>query len=94
MGNKLADLEEMRRVLMSRPSCFTVTQWEEWSAFAMAAARPSLEDYACTDCLPEFKARMMRCGRCDWPETEFVVVEDGPKSSGIEGRRRIPIMPV
>lgn len=61
--------------------CFTEAQWEEWSS--KQVIRPNTTDWACLDCDPAFKERMMACGRCDWPCVEFFLMPDGT----MEGRR-------
>jgi hypothetical protein len=75
------------QVRTAQPRCFSDRQWAEWSKFATASAKPTVEDHACTDCLPEFKTQMVALGRCSWRTVKFVRIEDGPKSFGIEGRR-------
>lgn len=58
--------------LATVPSCFpSEADWIEWSAARSGACSP------CEDCASAYKRRMLAAGRCDRPETIFVVDEDG-----------------
>jgi hypothetical protein len=74
--------KEERDVLLAKPACFSDKEWKEWSKHA-ERCRPSVVDWACTDCTPEFKAEAQAEGRCSWQCVTFVTNDDG----GIEGRR-------
>jgi hypothetical protein len=74
----------------AQPDCFTDEEWATWSVAARSwFAKPPADHFACIDCTPEFKARMLLEGRCSWPDVVFVQGEDG-----LEGRRVFPIKPV
>jgi len=66
----------------ARPACFTAAQWQEWYEHCAHLVNPI--DFACVDCTPQFKERMMRAGKCDWPCVEFFKVGE---DENIEGRR-------
>lgn len=66
--------------LYDRPLCFTPAQWVSWRN---GPGVPNPIDYACQDCSPDYKARMMRVHRCSWPCVEFFIMPDGT----MEGRR-------
>ena len=63
------------------PLCWDLpANWAEWqrlNAFVRDNSASPLDHY-CTDCLPEYKARMVAEGRCGHPETQFIrIVEYG-----------------
>ena len=62
--------------------CFSHAEWKAWTR-ASYHCRPDARDYACADCTPEFKARMLAERKCMWPCVQFVTEEDG----GIRGIR-------
>lgn len=68
--------------LQAKPRCFTSEEWDEWLT-SFKGFRPNLLDFACVDCSPEYKIRMMAKGLCDWPCVEFFMMNDGT----MEGRR-------
>jgi len=68
----------------ARPDCFPVEDWREWLR-AAHTERPGVLDFACIDCTPEFKARMMAAGKCSWPCVQFF--PDPDDASGVVGRR-------
>jgi len=74
--------EELRARAALRPACLTEAEWREWQR-AAKAAMPSVLDGVCADCTPEFKAAMLRAGRCEWLCVEFITDEEG----GVTGRR-------
>lgn len=64
--------EQLARVM---PRCFDSRyQWEAWVAQAADVSlqsRPPAPTGFCADCLPEYKERMLECGRCERPEIKF-----------------------
>jgi len=68
--------------IVRQPACFSAEEWQAWTRQALKEP-PSKSDWACSDCTPEFKARMTDIGCCDWPCVEFVDDGDG----GLEGKR-------
>ena len=73
--------EETARRL-AKPECFNEKQWKQWKSAGGWFAKPNPTDYACLDCMPAFKEKMLDEGRCTWPCVEFFAVDDG-----VEGRR-------
>ena len=62
----------MARSEPPRPKCFESDDaWRAWRR----RAGPGVN--YCADCTQEFKARMMRHGRCQWPAVRFVRGKDG-----------------
>ena len=61
---------------IQRPACFEPLQWQQWVAAARHTGGVSAGGY-CTDCTPEYKARMQAAGRCEHPEIIFAVDEHG-----------------
>lgn len=65
---------------MSYPPCFDSQQ--QFDAWEKAANDPSLEHTHkptyCSDCLPDFKRRMLSQGRCIHPEVTFH--QNGPQA--------------
>lgn len=56
----------------SRPACFeSEQQWREWCALAGLSGLPRCR--YCVDCTPEFLDAMAAAGRCEHPETVFVL---------------------
>lgn len=55
----------------SMPACFNSSEdYHEWKKLARrSCVHPKTS--VCTDCLPEFQALMIECGRCENPEIEF-----------------------
>jgi len=49
-------------------------EYAEWRRFSRFQYLPS---GFCTDCTPDYKCKMMREGRCDYPEIEFDENDDG-----------------
>ena len=68
--------------LLAKPSCFSDQQFKLWRSAGGWFAKPNPTDYACLDCMPAFKERMLDEGRCSWPCVEFFAADDG-----VEGRR-------
>lgn len=62
----------------TKPKCFpTAEQYAEWIELdAYSSLKGSPSEY-CHDCLPEFKDRMLACGRCEHPETKFRLDTEG-----------------
>ena len=57
----------------STPKCATTEQWLEWKLLA----RKIIPAYGfCTDCLPEYQAKMILQKKCKFPEVKFRVVYD------------------
>jgi hypothetical protein len=54
-----------------KPACFnSVEDYAEWKKQARrSCVHPKTS--VCTDCLPEFQALMIECGRCENPEIKF-----------------------
>lgn len=66
------------------PLCFTSReQYENWLEVARVI-RPGSIDH-CTDCTPEYQAKMKAAGRCEYPGTTFAPGKDG----FVEGTRPI-----
>lgn len=66
---------------LERPRCFeSDEQWREYIAAWIAASTNKPFESAtridyCQDCQVGFKREMMKCGRCDHPETVFIYSE-------------------
>lgn len=74
------------------PPCFKArSDYELWldTPNSNPSDRPAeLASKHCTDCLPSFKMRMAKCGRCEHPETVFSFTPeefDGETGVAIEG---------
>ncbi len=67
------------------PPCFP----DDETLFAWRNINHAVEESApsgyCTDCTPDYQARMCAEKRCKFPETSFVPVAFG----GVEGMRRV-----
>ena len=68
-----------KRTRPAKPACFdSQQQWEEWYAAAEIcrdlANKPEKANVVgyCTDCNPEYQARMIREKRCGWPGVTFM----------------------
>lgn len=68
-----------RRVILPDipvPACFDspaqFQYWQECSVATNANAWLKGQDF-CTDCTPEYQRKMLKAGRCAWPETFFVL---------------------
>lgn len=56
-----------------KPMCFkTYDQYKDYIHLMRQSGNPK-DNGVCLDCTPEFKAEMMECGKCEHPETRFVV---------------------
>ena len=56
-----------------KPMCFkTYEQYKDYIHLMRQSTYPK-DNGVCLDCTPEFKAEMMECGRCEHPETRFVL---------------------
>ena len=65
--------EVLNRGISWKPMCFqSRDQYKDWIHLMRQSPRPRDTGY-CYDCTPEFKAEMMECGRCEHPETRFVL---------------------
>lgn len=63
-------------MLREHPFCFTSkAQFDKW-AQAAAGSRPGRSGY-CTDCTPEYQARMKDEHRCGFPSVTFYEDDDG-----------------
>lgn len=63
------------------PLCFnSLKQYKEWKRYS--GLSDSKEFNYCSDCLPEYKEKMCKEGRCNYPDTLFIN-SDG----GLEGVR-------
>lgn len=82
---------EEKALLNARPACCSPEDWREWSKSKTANYGPNVVDQICVDCTPEYKAKMMAQGRCDWPCVEFFLVpmthEGRVIGNSVEGRR-------
>jgi len=66
---------KIRVVFEGTPRCANSTEeYEEWRRFSRFQFLPA---GFCTDCTPDYKCKMMREGRCDYPEIEFDENDDG-----------------
>jgi len=65
-----------------KPACFTDEQWRTW--YENCAHLVNAVDFACTDCTPQYKERMMKAGKCDWPCVQFFPVKEVKKEEGDE----------
>jgi hypothetical protein len=78
MAHKKIDWRDPRKILSSKygeshPDCFdNAIQYRQYIWLMRQADSPKDNGY-CLDCTPEHKAKMMREGRCEHPETRFVV---------------------
>lgn len=64
-------------ILGARPACWdTTANWQEWNRLnALARDNPRRPlDHFCTDCTPEFKAKMVAENRCSYPTVRFVQI--------------------
>lgn len=72
------------------PPCFdSDKQYDEWyhASLDVSIRRLHRPTY-CTDCLPEYQAKMHQQGRCTFPLTEFIHC-GGPEAPGaFYGRRK------
>lgn len=57
-----------------KPHCFhSEAQWREYEVFALDAPDSRLPKAdPCSDCTPDYRARMAAAGLCDRPETVFI----------------------
>lgn len=72
------------------PKCWNSREdWEEWvnAARACGAGRNPRHHGYCIDCLPEFKERMVKCGRCEHPEVFFIERKNQDGDIEIQGQR-------
>lgn len=53
------------------PPCFTGEEWVDWTRLARGSWVP-VRNFCC-DCLPKYKERMMKQGKCSHHETLFIV---------------------
>jgi hypothetical protein len=58
------------------PKCFTPEQWRLWVSAARSIP-PLRRDGYCADCQSEYQNEMLMQGRCDHPETIFIIGKDG-----------------
>ena len=69
------------------PPCFSCkADYELWLNTPL---QENLVAQHCADCLPSFKMRMLKAGRCEHPETVFAFIPssfDGEDGVDIEGR--------
>lgn len=56
-----------------KPECFTE---KDWALMRKAPFNSRTHTY-CWDCRPEFKARHLAAGTCQWPCVEFITDEHG-----------------
>lgn len=57
------------------PKCFeSAKQYREWKSYARVAQG---SEWVCTDCTPQFQARMKSEGRCENPQVQFQQSHDG-----------------
>jgi hypothetical protein len=69
-------------VRLARPACFdSDAQFIEWRNCARSTGIGNA--FFCTDCLPEYQARMLHAGRCAFPTVTF-----GEGELGLDGRRQ------
>lgn len=55
------------------PTCFeSAAQYRDYVTLMRQAAEPFDSSY-CLDCTPEYKSQMLAEGRCNHPETRFVI---------------------
>lgn len=60
------------------PLCFqSKEQYEDYNALMNSSSNPSdnLGTF-CMDCTPQYKTEMLECGRCEHPETRFVLYKN------------------
>jgi hypothetical protein len=76
-----------RRVLNSGgyyPACFnSAREYSEWRLL-LRQSRESMRVGYCYDCTPDYKMEMMCEGRCEHPETQFVVLRDSGNGDEIQ----------
>jgi hypothetical protein len=85
LGEHIDSVRAVETHVGRRPSCFSIAQWDGWSTAArdaIAAQNGALPAGPCTDCTPQYQARMIREGRCEHPDTLFSVRAGG----GVEGK--------
>lgn len=64
----------------STPKCFeSKLQYQEWLTAARMSGIPRCGP--CSDCLPDFQAKMIAQDRCENPQVQFKI----SKNDGIEG---------
>jgi hypothetical protein len=87
---KLQQQRDAREKLKAKPRCATPEVWRDWSKPSLVDA-VNVIDWICGDCTPDFKAKMVAAGKCDWPCVEFFLVpitHDGRTiGNEIQGRR-------
>lgn len=73
----------MSKAKPKAPPCFpddaSLLAWRNMNHYVV---EPQPSGY-CTDCMPDYQARMCAEGRCKHPETSFISLPQG----GVEGRR-------
>lgn len=66
------------------PACFPTAQsWLDWYELAGDTVRP------CEDCTPGYRDQMRAGGRCEHPETAFVIDKHG-FVRGVRPSRKLP----
>ena len=66
------------------PACFNSSrEFSQWQLL-LRLSRESMRVGYCYDCTPDYKMEMMCEGRCEHPETQFVVLRDSKNSDEIQ----------
>ena len=74
------------RLPMRTPACFdSAAKWKQYHTLATISAEAGFT--FCKDCTPEYKARMVKAGRCAFPGTQFVLLHSGTEDKEVVGRR-------
>lgn len=66
------------------PPCFSTEA--DYALWRDGPLQENLDAQHCTDCLPSFKMRMAKRGRCEHPETQFRFIPDSgfdPAEQGV-----------
>lgn len=73
MNSKNSDYR--RTVASMYYPCATAAQYNEWRERARLS-RPNLSAWFCTDCTPQYQAKMKAQGKCVRPEIKFKWVRE------------------
>ena len=68
----------------THPLCFKDSkQYTQWMLLLQMSGESKRAGY-CLDCTPEYKHEMMACGRCEHPETRFMLRSDPHHEDSLE----------
>lgn len=90
MARRKINYNDPRKILNagygeSHPDCFhNATEYRQY-VWLMRQADAPVDNGYCLDCSPEYKNQMMQEGRCEHPETRFVVWVNRQKEPEVIG---------